>query len=113
MSIFEDLENLNVSEECFDNIVDIVEKYINELEEKDIERAVDNAYDEHNNEIGKMEDKIKPHHPDDVDTAFNNHEIRGEIGAKKKDFEERMKKFQRHYDKWLDYKKEQEKKKEK
>ena len=38
MSIFEDLENLNVSEECFNNIVDIIEEYINELELSVIDR---------------------------------------------------------------------------
>lgn len=31
MDIFEQLENLNVSEECFDDIMDIVEEYINEV----------------------------------------------------------------------------------
>ena len=31
MDIFESLENLNVSEECFDDIMGIVEEYINEL----------------------------------------------------------------------------------
>ena len=31
MDIFESLENLNVSEECFDDIIGIVEEYINEL----------------------------------------------------------------------------------
>ena len=31
MNIFESLENLNVSEECFDEIMDIIESIINEL----------------------------------------------------------------------------------
>ena len=31
MSIFESLENLNVSEECFEDIVSIVEEYIHEV----------------------------------------------------------------------------------
>lgn len=30
MDIFENLENLNVSEECFDNIMDIMEEYLDE-----------------------------------------------------------------------------------
>ena len=33
MNIFESLENLNVSEECFNDIVGIVEEYINELKD--------------------------------------------------------------------------------
>lgn len=31
MSIFEDLEKLNVSEECFSDIMGLVEGFINEL----------------------------------------------------------------------------------
>ena len=31
MDIFESLENLNVSEECFDEIIGLVEEYINEV----------------------------------------------------------------------------------
>ena len=34
MSIFENLENLNVSEECFNSIMDIVEEIINEVSDK-------------------------------------------------------------------------------
>ena len=33
MNIFESLENLNVSEECFEDIVSIVEGIINELKD--------------------------------------------------------------------------------
>ena len=36
MNIFESLENLNVSEECFDEIMGIVEEYINELDKSTI-----------------------------------------------------------------------------
>ena len=42
MSIFEDLENLNVSEECFDDIMGIVEKLI--LDEK-LQDTIDKKYD--------------------------------------------------------------------
>ena len=109
-SIFESLQNLSISEECFNSIMNIIEEHINELEEKDIDRVVDDAYDTHNQEIEDLKRKIKPHHPDDVDTAYNNHEIRSEIGAKEQDFEKRMDKFQKNYDKWLDWKKAQKKK---
>lgn len=59
-SIFENLENLNVSEECFEDIVNIVEEHINELldmlnpqkrEEKAIEKA---AAEAHKKEIETM-----------------------------------------------------------
>ena len=39
MNIFESLENLNVSEECFDDIIGIVEEYINELKAPNKETA--------------------------------------------------------------------------
>ena len=39
MDIFESLENLNVSEECFDDIIGIVEEILNELYEKGYEAA--------------------------------------------------------------------------
>ena len=35
MDIFESLENLNVSEECFDFIINMVEEIINELKDED------------------------------------------------------------------------------
>ena len=41
MNIFESLENLNVSEECFNEIMGIVEEILNE----DIIRAIDKKYD--------------------------------------------------------------------
>ena len=44
MSIFESLENLNVSEECFDDIVSIVEEIISE-------NAVDDYYQDRINKL--------------------------------------------------------------
>ena len=41
MDIFESLENLNVSEECFDEIMGLVEEYINELKNSTIEKTLD------------------------------------------------------------------------
>jgi hypothetical protein len=41
MNIFESLENLQVSEECFDEIIEIVEEILSE----DIIRAIDKKYD--------------------------------------------------------------------
>ena len=41
MSIFGSLENLNVSEACFKNIIELVEEYINELRDETIRNASD------------------------------------------------------------------------
>lgn len=43
MDIFEQLENLNVSEECFDDILGIVEEYINEVSVNMWKRAAKNS----------------------------------------------------------------------
>ena len=40
MDIFESLKNLNVSEECFDDIVTMVEAVINELDSETEKRAL-------------------------------------------------------------------------
>jgi uncharacterized protein (UPF0147 family) len=45
MDIFENLENLNVSEECFNDIMDIVEEIISERTVNDIKRAAKNSLD--------------------------------------------------------------------
>ena len=41
MNIFESLENLNVSEECFDDIINIVEEIINQLNDTTIQSMRD------------------------------------------------------------------------
>ena len=41
MDIFESLENLEISEECFNDIMDIVEEVINELKNETIEKTLD------------------------------------------------------------------------
>lgn len=48
MNIFENLENLNVSEECFDAILNIIKKYINESNN-------DNENSEGNDEPANLE----------------------------------------------------------
>lgn len=40
MNIFESLENLNVSEECFDEITGIVEEYINEVSSRKVKEYI-------------------------------------------------------------------------
>lgn len=43
MNIFESLENLSVSEECFDEIMGLVEEVINEVSDKWKQNCKDNA----------------------------------------------------------------------
>jgi hypothetical protein len=53
MSIFESLENLNVSEECFDDIMGIVEEIINEVTSKKWAQSAQNSiYTRRNNVAG-------------------------------------------------------------
>ena len=46
MSILESLENLNVSEECFNDIISIVEEMINELNKSTINSYIQKRQDE-------------------------------------------------------------------
>ena len=56
MSIFESLENLNVSEECFDDIMGIVEEIINEVTNKKWAEAAQNSlYKRRNNVAGSYQ----------------------------------------------------------
>ena len=59
MNIFESLENLNVSEECFNDIVDIVEYFLGE----DYRSFKDNVYDDGSsqafNSLVKVNNSIK------------------------------------------------------
>ena len=60
MSIFESLENLNVSEECFDDIMDLVEEIINEVTVDYVSRAARNSLSrrrKQSNLASKMIDK--------------------------------------------------------
>lgn len=103
MNIFERLENLNVSEECFN---DIVQTVINELKHETVGRAVDQAYRDHEDKIRDLERQYKsPTAPDDIDTLYANHLLNGEIGAEEEKFEKRMDKFGKTESKWLDWKK--------
>ena len=45
MSIFESLENINVSEGCFNDIVALVEEYINEISDEFKEKPLDKISD--------------------------------------------------------------------
>ena len=60
MDIFESLENLEISEECFDEIMGIVEEYINELKDS----TVGSMYQKRK-EIEKKADE-KAHYADTV-----------------------------------------------
>jgi hypothetical protein len=55
MDIFESLENLQVSEACFEDIVGLVEEYINELKNSTIEKTLDAHRDRIMNATAKGE----------------------------------------------------------
>lgn len=58
MNIFESLENLNVSEECFNDIVQLVKYFVNE-EELDMEKAYNSGRRHYKTQIKKLPGKIK------------------------------------------------------
>ena len=78
MDIFESLENLNVSEECFDDIMDIVEEYINELKNSTIEKTLDAHWDRITNNKARGKDN-----PEDTEKYFKSTD-RAEERARKK-----------------------------
>lgn len=49
MNIFESLENLNVSEECFDEIMGLVEEYISETSNEKAHAASEESHKRYNN----------------------------------------------------------------
>lgn len=49
MDIFESLENLNISEECFNDILNLVEEYISEVKANTLRRAIGNNYEDRMN----------------------------------------------------------------
>ena len=75
MNIFESLENLNVSEECFDEIMGIVEELLSEgwadILQKNPDKAdvIDKVYSAKSGRYGRMPRKdMRYHHPTDYDT---------------------------------------------
>ncbi len=55
MDIFESLENLNVSEECFDDILSIVEEYINEVSVNMWTKKAKSSYPKRQEEVESKE----------------------------------------------------------
>lgn len=79
MSIFESLENLNVSEECFDDIMGIVEEIINELENK----TVGSMYKKRQEAEKRADDKV--HYADTFgETALKKARAQGDKEEAKK-----------------------------
>lgn len=71
MDIFESLENLSISEECFNDIISIVEEYINELSNKNYtipEYAVKEDYESFKDE---KEQEASPQSYQDLITVNN------------------------------------------
>ena len=65
MNIFESLESLNVSEECFEDIVSIVEGIINELKDGTYRRMRDIA-----KALADEQEKVLPLVKDEKDRKF-------------------------------------------
>lgn len=75
MNIFERLENLNVSEECFDDILSIVEEYINEVSVNFVSRAARNSLPRRNKQVqmsSKMIDSANDYWEKEKASGVNN-----------------------------------------
>ena len=91
MSIFESLEKLPVSEACFNDVVSLVESYINELDEETVDRAREERKRRHEEKMEELENKKKrPSSPDDVDTMINNRDIEGEKAEEEENYQKKM-----------------------
>lgn len=67
MDVFNNLKNLNVSESCFHDIISIVEEVINEVSDKFIRKALENA----ENKIKDIE-KLKQNGSTETDKVIDN-----------------------------------------
>lgn len=79
MDIFENLENLNVSEECFDDIMDIVEEIINEWDKTGYSNKVDKHLD---NQLDNVPKKEGTKSPDENSLEYQNY-MRDKVAADK------------------------------
>ena len=57
MNIFESLENLQVSEECFNDILSIVEEIINEVSRGEVGKRIQKALEEIDKKAEKVDNK--------------------------------------------------------
>ena len=109
MDIFESLENLPVSEACFNDVINLVEEYINELKEETVDKAREERTRRHEEKMEELENKKKnPSSPDDVDTMVNNRDIEGEKAEEEENYQKKMDLYQR----WEDMNNERKKRKE-
>lgn len=109
MNIFESLENLPVSEACFNDVISLIESYINELEEETVDKAREERTRRHKEKMEELESKKKtPSGPEDVDTMVNNRDIEDEKAEEEENYQKKMDLYQR----WEDMNHERKKKKE-
>lgn len=88
MDIFESLENLNVSEECFEDIMGLVEEIINEVSDEWKQMHLDNAaektryfgrkYDEAKDKYRKERSSKNGDYVLDASALFSKHQKREE-----------------------------------
>ena len=87
MSILENLNNLNVSEACFRDIINIVEETINEVSDKFIRKALENAEDKIK-DIQKLKQNGSTETDKAIEDAVDNEKRRIELA--KQHFEDRV-----------------------
>ena len=69
----QELENLSISEECFNDIMDIVEEIINEVSMKRWKKAAENSIPYRQAEVDKKTEKYEDN--DEDDDAFQDMEF--------------------------------------
>ena len=87
MSILKNLNNLNVSEACFRDIINIVEETINEVSDKFIRKALENAEDKIK-DIQKLKQNGSTETDKAIEDAVDNEKRRIELA--KQHFEDRV-----------------------
>lgn len=85
MNIFEELESLNVSEECFNDLMDIVEEIINELNDS----TVQSMFDKRKKRSVQAESEYDGSRESNRNNVLKRRELeRAEAAARNRDFRE-------------------------
>ena len=83
MDIFESLENLPVSEGCFEDIIGIVEEYINELKNQTVADVYNKRYDQYKNATLNAVKNQSPENLKNYIKASNKLENHVDLGSKR------------------------------
>lgn len=90
MNVLESLENLNISEKCFQDIMSIVETYINEVSDKFIEKRKTPAEDEKIRKIIRHGETMSYENPEGDKELLK---IRQEAIDRLDDFDKKVKRY--------------------